>query len=77
MQGTVSKYRVALKRKQRKWLLAIVKRRTASHWLVVRSKVILLASELASIQAICARSPWTGRWSADGAGGSFRAACMR
>jgi len=49
MQGTVSKYRVALKRKQRKWLLAVVNRRTPSHWLVVRSKVILLASERASI----------------------------
>lgn len=53
MQGTVSKYRVALKRKQRKWLQRVIKRRTPSHWLVLRAKVILAAGECMSIQAIC------------------------
>jgi transposase len=52
MQGTVSKYRVALKRKQRRWLQAVVRRRTPSHWLVVRAKVILLAASRWSIQDI-------------------------
>lgn len=54
MRGTVSKYRVALKRKQRKWLLGVIRRRTPSHWLVVRAKVILFAAEHRSIQGICA-----------------------
>jgi transposase len=53
MQGTVSKYVVALKRKQRKWLQRVVKRRTPSHWLVIRAKVVLLAAERRSITAIC------------------------
>lgn len=53
MRGTVSKYRVALKRKQRKWLLGVVGRRTPSHWLVIRAKVILLAAEQRSIRSIC------------------------
>src|SRR5690242_19348761 len=53
MRGTVSKYRVALKRKQRRWLEAVVRRRTPSHWLVIRAKVILLAVERRSMRAIC------------------------
>jgi transposase len=53
MQGTVSKYRVALKRKQRRWLDRVIRRRTPSHWLVLRAKVILLAAEHKSIQTIC------------------------
>lgn len=53
MQGTVSKYRIALKRKQRKWLQRVVKRRTPSHWLVMRAQVILLAAARKSVQTIC------------------------
>lgn len=53
MQGTVSKYRVVLKRKQRKWLSRVIRRRTPSHWLVLRAKVVLLAAERKSVQAIC------------------------
>jgi transposase len=53
MQGTVTKYRVALKRKQRKWLQGVVKRRTPSHWLVIRAKVILMTAERQSVQMVC------------------------
>ena len=53
MQGTVSKYCVALKRKQRKWLERVVRRRTPSHWLVQRARAILLGAEGQSIQSIC------------------------
>jgi len=53
MQGTVSKYRIALKRKQRRWLDRVIRRRTPSHWLVLRARVILLAGEHESIQRIC------------------------
>jgi transposase len=44
MRGTVSKYRIQLKPKTRRRLEAVVRRRTKSHWLVIRSKVILLSS---------------------------------
>lgn len=54
MRGTVSKYRITLKRKQRKWLDRVVRRRTPSHWLVLRAKIIQLAAAHRSIVEISA-----------------------
>lgn len=53
MRGTVSKYQVRLKKKQRKRLEAVVRRRTPEHWMVIRARVILLSGCGASIQSIC------------------------
>src|SRR5262245_35859863 len=53
MHGTVSKYQVRLNPKRRKRLEAIVRRRSQSHWLVVRARVILLSATGISILAIC------------------------
>ena len=70
MQGTVTKYRIALKRKQRKWLQGVVKRRTPSHWLVIRAKVILMRWS-------AGRFPWIGKSSGAGANDSSRVECTR
>jgi transposase len=53
MRGTVSKYRITLKKKQRKWLEGVVRRRSPSHWLVLRVKVVLLSAEKRRVQAVC------------------------
>jgi len=53
MHGTVSKYQVRLNPKRRKRLEAIVRRRSPSHWLVVRARVILLSATRMPILAIC------------------------
>lgn len=53
MIGTVSKYAITLKKKQRKRLEKIVRRRTPSHWLVLRAKVILLSASLKRVDAVC------------------------
>lgn len=45
MRGTISKYVVRLKPKQRRRLEAVVRRRRPSHWLVARAKIILLSAE--------------------------------
>ena len=45
MRGKVSKYRALLKRKQRRQLEAVVRRRTARHWLVIRAKVVLMSAK--------------------------------
>ena len=52
MRGSVSKYRIVLKRKQRKRLESIVRRRTASHWRVIRARVVLLSAEGQSITQV-------------------------
>ena len=44
MRGTVSKYQIALKRKQRRWLKAVVRRRNPSHWLVQRARILLFSN---------------------------------
>lgn len=54
MRGTVSKYRVALKPKQRRRLSKVVARRKPSHWLVIRARVVLMAGAGRSIFEICA-----------------------
>lgn len=54
MRGSVSKYQIVLKRKQRKRLQAVVRRRTPSHWRVIRAKVVLLSAEQMPIAEICA-----------------------
>lgn len=54
MKGTVSKYRVALKAKQRRRLTKVVKRRKPSHWLVIRARIVLMAGDGRKIAAICA-----------------------
>ena len=43
MQGTVSPYRVKLNAKRRKRLEAVVRRRSPSHWMVLRAKIVLLS----------------------------------
>lgn len=43
MRGTVSKYHVRLKSKQRRRLAAVVRRRSESHWLVVRARIVLMS----------------------------------
>jgi transposase len=43
MRGSVAKYKIALKRKQRQRLEGIVRRRNCSHWLVLRARIILLS----------------------------------
>jgi hypothetical protein len=53
MRGTVSKYQVRLNPKRRKRLEAIVRRRSPSHWLVIRARVILLSATRIPILAIC------------------------
>ena len=53
MRGTVSKYRVALKAKHRQRLTKVVRRRKPSHWLVIRARIVLMASERRTIAAIC------------------------
>lgn len=55
MQGTVSKYEVRLKKKVRKRLAAVVRRRTADHWMVLRAQIILLAADRLSVLETCAR----------------------
>src|SRR4051794_27820951 len=45
MRGKISKYRAMLKRKQRRQLEAVVRRRTASHWLVIRANVVLMSAK--------------------------------
>src|SRR5262249_8565395 len=52
MHGTVSKYPVRLNPKRRKRLEAIVRRRSRSHWLVVRARVVLLSATRIPILAI-------------------------
>jgi len=54
MRGTVSKYRVVLKPKQRRRLSKVVARRKPSHWLVIRARVVLMAGESRTIFEICA-----------------------
>jgi transposase len=54
MRGTVSKYPVRLNVQRRRRLEAIVRRRSPSHWLVCRAKVILLSATRMPIVAICA-----------------------
>lgn len=54
MRGTVSKYQITLKRKQRKWLAGVIRRRTPSHWLVLRAKIILLVAARRSVVEVCA-----------------------
>jgi len=44
MRGSVSKYVVRLKPKQRRQLEAVVRRRQASHWMVSRARIILLSA---------------------------------
>lgn len=53
MRGTVSKYRIKLKKKHRKRLERIVRRRTPNHWLVQRAKIVLFAAMLGSVKAVC------------------------
>jgi len=52
MRGTVSKYAITLKRKQRRWLKAVVRRRSASHWLVLRCLIVLLSADRRSIKQV-------------------------
>ena len=54
MQGTVSPYRVKLNPKVRKRLKAVVRRRSPSHWLVLRAKIVLLSDEGRRNLQICA-----------------------
>ncbi len=54
MRGRVAKYQITLKRKQRKWLTRVARRRQPSHWLVVRSQLVLMAAAHWRIVAICA-----------------------
>jgi transposase len=54
MRGSVSKYQIVLKQKQKKRLLRVVRRRTPSHWMVARAKVVLLSGERKSIKEVCA-----------------------
>lgn len=54
MRGKVSPYRVRLNTKARKRLEAVVRRRSPSHWLVLRAKIVLLSHKgLRNVQ-ICA-----------------------
>jgi transposase len=53
MRGTVSKYQVRLNPKRRKRLEAIVRRRSPSHWLVLRARVILMSAKRTPILTIC------------------------
>lgn len=54
MRGSVSKYMIRLKKKQRWRLKRIVRRRRPSHWLVLRAKIVLLSVSLKRIDAVCA-----------------------
>ncbi len=45
MRGQVSQYTVRLKPKQRKRLEAVVRRRSPQHWLVERTKIVLLSHQ--------------------------------
>lgn len=45
MRGTVSKYVIRLKTKQRRRLEAVVRRRRPSHWLVSRSRIVLMSAD--------------------------------
>jgi transposase len=53
MRGTIPKYAITLKKKQRKRLTKIVRRRSPSHWLVLRAKIILLSATLRRVDAVC------------------------
>ncbi len=52
MRGSVSKYKIVLKRKHRQRLNCIVRRRTPSHWRVIRAKIILLSAKGLAIRDI-------------------------
>jgi transposase len=52
MRGTVSKYAVTLKGKARRRLECVVRRRSPSHWLVSRARIILLSAGGAGIAAV-------------------------
>ena len=54
MRGTVSKYRISLKKKQRRRLKGVVQRRNPSHWLVQRAKILLHSDGGKSITEVCA-----------------------
>jgi transposase len=54
-RGKISKYRAMLKTKQRRRLEAVVRRRTARHWLVIRAKVVLMSAQGLQNQAISAK----------------------
>jgi transposase len=45
MRGTVSRHPIRLKQKQRRRLERLVRRRTPSHWLVQRARMILLLAD--------------------------------
>ena len=53
MRGTVSKYRVSLNIKQRKRLSCIVRRRSPSHWLVQRARIVLMSAQRRQVAEIC------------------------
>jgi transposase len=52
MRGTVSPYRIRLKRKARKRLEGVTRRRKQSHYLVVRCRIVLLSDERWSVSDI-------------------------
>lgn len=52
MRGSVSKYKIVLKRKHKKRLECIVRRRTPSHWRVIRAKVILLSAKKLGVNEV-------------------------
>lgn len=77
MRGTISKYPIVLKRKQRKQLEGIVRRRKPSHWLVLRAKLILLSARYKRIPALTPqvrRFLWIAKSCVDGASRSSRVA---
>lgn len=41
MRGSVAKYQIRLKRKQKRWLEAVIRRRNIGHWLVLRARIVL------------------------------------
>jgi transposase len=45
MQGRLTKYRVRLNRKPRRRLEALVRRRSPSHWKVLRARIVLLSDQ--------------------------------
>ena len=54
MRGSVSKYRIVLNRKRRRRLECIVRRRTPSHWLVSRARIILLSATGMAVKDVAA-----------------------
>lgn len=52
MQKRVTKYRVRLKPKARRRLEALVRRRSPSHWKVIRARIVLLSHQGNGIQEI-------------------------